>query len=256
MRNLAFFLPLLAVQCSSEWNPPDYASMTTAEIFALPGARLLSPEGNYQPIYPRMDMGNNVCQAPHFKLLKKLGEGRSGQVWSAIYIPLRKMVAIKCRNPEAQRELWAEDVRTEERILGMSSHPNIPKLHCTAMEYLHGMGIIHRDIKSTNVLMSNDCDVYLIDYDQAAYAPGGARDICGTDGRRAPEMLKVVYASRMGKLALWKTLKGREELADKAAEDLVDHLCELDPEKRWSFQNNNIDDMLAHSFFQTDKSKE
>jgi serine/threonine protein kinase len=318
MRNLALLVTLLTAHCS-EWTPPNYAALTTAEIFAIPGAQLVSPQGEYQPIYPRKS--GRLCKASSFLRQRKLGEGGSGEVWSAIYKPTRIMVAIKYIRLGEQPEFWAEEARNEEQILRIASHPNIPKLHCTFVQgkivgiamqyvdalslghwlcktsnlsqkalqkhimrelinvltYLHGLGIIHRDVKLLNVLMSKSCGIYLIDYGHAIYAPSGVSGFCGTDGHRAPEMLKdQIYDGRVdwfslgvclymingrrapyaGEGTLEQLLAGREELEDKQAEDLINHLCDLDPETRWSWQNNNIENILEHPFLLATKLKD
>lgn len=63
---------------------------------------------------------------------------------------------------------------------------------CLAVAYLHGSGIVHRDLKLENVLMDEHCRIKLGDfgftreYDKNALM----ETFCGTTGYASPEMLQ------------------------------------------------------------------
>ena len=63
---------------------------------------------------------------------------------------------------------------------------------CYGIKYLHDAPhqIIHRDIKLSNIIIAEDGDLKIIDYDAAkVYKPGAKRDtvLIGTEGMAAPE---------------------------------------------------------------------
>mmetsp|Transcript_21684 Transcript_21684/g.66832 ORF Transcript_21684/g.66832 Transcript_21684/m.66832 type:complete len:529 (-) Transcript_21684:206-1792(-) len=59
-----------------------------------------------------------------------------------------------------------------------------------AIEYLHSVGVIHRDIKAANVLLESNGDARLSDFGLAAYCEDAARHVsfCGTLAYVAPEL--------------------------------------------------------------------
>ena len=65
---------------------------------------------------------------------------------------------------------------------------------CEALETLHSLNIIHRDIKPENVMISDDGEVYLIDFNSSrVYKNEAGKDthILGTHGFAAPEQYGI-----------------------------------------------------------------
>ena len=57
-----------------------------------------------------------------------------------------------------------------------------------ALGAMHGVNIMHRDLKGANVLLTKNCDVKLADFDLATSEPSST-DTCGTPGFMAPEVM-------------------------------------------------------------------
>ncbi|XP_012256200.2 serine/threonine-protein kinase S6KL [Athalia rosae] len=61
-----------------------------------------------------------------------------------------------------------------------------------AIDFLHNAGVIHRDIKASNVLLDNEGHAQLIDFGFAKWLPHGHKTstLCGTPRYIAPEILR------------------------------------------------------------------
>lgn len=89
------------------------------------------------------------------------------------------------RNPA--HEAWAGWPGDEEdRIPG---HLQIFIAICNAVHFAHSRGYIHRDIKLENVLIGRFGDVYLADWGLAERIGTNQKELCGTPGYLAPEMV-------------------------------------------------------------------
>lgn len=140
-----------------------------------------------------------------YKLLRKVGTGATGVVYTAIDIQSSQKVAIK--TIEIDKQVKKELILTEISVMKKNKHPNVVNYYDSylvdelilwvimeylefgpltdlvttmvlregqiaalikevlkAMEFLHLNGIIHRDIKSDNILLSIDGQVKLIDF--------------------------------------------------------------------------------------------
>ena len=70
---------------------------------------------------------------------------------------------------------------------------------CLALEYIHGLGIIYRDMKLENFLLSAEGHIVLTDFGMATYqAKDRTSSVVGTPEYFAPEIVKEeVRAARI-----------------------------------------------------------
>ena len=60
-----------------------------------------------------------------------------------------------------------------------------------SIEYMHNQGIVHRDIKAENIIVSNNFEAKLIDFGFASYEDNDKlTNYCGTPAYMAPEIKK------------------------------------------------------------------
>jgi len=87
------------------------------------------------PVSPEADehaeaMKDGVLAGTAYKLLDKIGEGASGEVWSAEHLELGRKVALKLLAPEHASAKDAIDrFRREARAVAALSHPNLVQLY-------------------------------------------------------------------------------------------------------------------------------
>lgn len=91
--------------------------------------------------------------------------------------------------------------RTLKAVLGeagaMSPQRILETLHpvCAALEYAHGQGVLHRDVKPSNILLSQEGKIYVTDFGLARMVQGGDSTISqdrmiGTPQYISPEQAK------------------------------------------------------------------
>ena len=116
---------------------------------------------------------------------------------------------------------------------------------CNILKQLHNMNppIIHRDIKPTNIIVSNDDVVYLVDFNiSREYDENQSVDtvIMGTQGYASPEQCGFAQTDCRSDIysigMLMKNILMVDEYPDKETKSLkriIDKCTSIDPEKRY-----------------------
>jgi len=94
---------------------------------------------------------------------------------------------------------WAGrgDLLAYVRLKGAIKEPESARLFsemCTALDYLHGIGIVHRDLKCENVLLSSQNQIKLADFGFARSIKANevSKTFCGSAAYAAPELLQGI----------------------------------------------------------------
>lgn len=165
-----------------------------------------------------------VPQLEHYELQRQLGEGAFGQVWGAVQKRTGQKVAVKFLH-ESGSHSWSYFRHELERLRDVSEHPGIVTLidadlsaqppyfvmpwlshgslaklpshpplgqilhwfeqMAAALQFTHEKGILHCDLKPSNVLLDGEGRVRLVDFGQARLH--GERGAFGTFGYMPPE---------------------------------------------------------------------
>jgi WD40 repeat protein len=132
------------------------------------------------------------------------------------------------------------DVRLRERPLPVREAAAIAEKMAAALAFAHGAGVLHRDVKPSNIMMDGDGDPLLADFGLAA-ALAGSGDltlpghVVGTPAYLAPEILggasQASPASDVYGLGavLYACLTGRAPFVGESAGSILAQLPNVDP---------------------------
>lgn len=260
-----------------------------------------------------------------FSITKKIGSGGMGTVYEGIQVSLNRKVAIKILSPSLITDAnHRKQFENEAQIIAKLHHPNIVKvlhagssIHCCyyvmeliegkplnkrcfndlstiatigltlarALAYAHSCGIMHRDIKPTNILIDENDNVHISDFglayllDNQTQEPTSSNndeafeDRSGTIRYMSPERLtKGTNSFVNDQYALGITLyelinkapvieaKSRKELIDKLSSQPIPQLkcadadlaaiinksISFNPENRYKSMNDLADDLQRY----------
>ncbi|KAG0052632.1 hypothetical protein BGZ83_002348 [Gryganskiella cystojenkinii] len=130
----------------------------------------------------------------------------------------------------AEGSTLIEYERNNNHYLTEIDSRHIFKQLCEAVAYLHNMGVIHRDIKSENIMVDDNLKVTLIDFGLARFSNGKAvlTTHCGTFPYMAPEVELGEERNGYGAAAdiwslgvvLFKMLVGKYPFDDELYQDV------------------------------------
>ena len=239
-----------------------------AELDALAASDIAEP--------PRID---NPPTIPDFRLGPLLGRGGMGAVYRAEQVSLGREVAVKF-----VMDAQGGDFPKEARTVAQLHHPNIIQVYAAgradgscwfamelaqgesadhhtfeseeevvrfgicvaeALAYAHRCGIVHRDVKPSNIFLGSDGSAKLGDFGLSCLADGGVKDRSGTERYMAPEVLgggEVSEASDQYSLGV--TLRELAERFGSPSSDLA-AICAKATAQDPSNRYESVDAMLA-----------
>ena len=207
----------------------------------------------------------------HLKLLERLGEGASGEVFRATDPKLGRDVALKLLRTDVRMD--PQRFLSEARRLARVRHANVLMVHgaaehdgrvglwtdllagetlerrlrregrcgpeeaagiginlCEALAAVHGQGLVHRDVKTTNVMREEGGRIVLMDFSAAGEMPddkerSGFEPVTGTPLFMAPEVLDGEEAGKAADIyslgvVLYRLISGRFPIEAENLRDL------------------------------------
>jgi serine/threonine-protein kinase len=178
-----------------------------------------------------------------YRLERRLGRGAMGEVWLGRHGESGGIAAVKVLRNEMRKHQWFE---RERRAIARLSHPNIVGLYdlgpdylitayvhgpnlqhrmrapiepalalrvarqiASALDHAHESGVVHRDVKPSNILLDEEENAYLADFGIARLLDeDSASDVgAGTPAYMAPEQANGDLATPLSdQYALGRTL--------------------------------------------------
>ena len=222
-------------------------------------------------------------EIPDFHIISPLGAGGMGTVYLARQVSLERDVAVKVVSA-GRADATSASLPKEARTVAQLHHPNIVQVFAAgvdsdcawfamelvkgksaerhvfafvedvarlgasvaeALAYAHRCGILHRDVKPSNIFIGDDGRVKLGDFGLACLAAEGANDKSGTKRYMAPEVLNGSEATEASDLySLGVTLRELAH-AQKTVPPDFDAILSMatanDPSRRY----NSIEALLA-----------
>ena len=127
---------------------------------------------------------------------------------------------------------------------------SVVKSVCDALSVLHSYGIVHRDVKPENIMITDDGTVKLIDFDASRlYKNGQSKDtiIIGTAGYAAPEQLGFAQSDERTDIFALGVLMNvmltgehpTNNLYKGKMKKIIEKCIQLDPQNRYK----NVDEL-------------
>ena len=223
---------------------------------------------------------------PDFRLTDVLGRGGMGTVYLAEQLSLGREVAFKVVNTSVATSVSLPD---EARTIAQLHHPNIVQVYAAgtsdgqswfamelmrgktanhsnfvsvedvarlgiqiaeALAYAHRCGVIHRDVKPSNIFIGENGIAKLGDFGLAAIATSATLPTAGTRRYMAPELLDGdVVSEASDQYALGVTLRELAPLSDVDFTAICAKATAQVPANRYENMDAMLDDLrrfLAH----------
>jgi predicted Ser/Thr protein kinase len=231
-----------------------------------------------------------------YRIVRPIGAGGNGVVWEALQREPRRSVALKTLPGRRWSERTLARFRREAQALADLRHPGVPQVYeagvegdtpflamelvdgvplnewaarageaarvrvlaqvCRAVAHAHGVGVIHRDLKPGNILVTAEGAPRVVDFGVAVLGDADPSEVVGTPAFAAPEQLRgEVVDARADVYALGVTarevLAGRRDgqPADADLRAVLDVATAAEPAARYASAAELGDDLerwLAH----------